>query len=279
MHTLMADDGFPMSTVKAQWTGTMQLTGSQFAGITSTGASRSGSDVCVFSTMGTTVSTIPNNSPFCDSFSANTNESQRRISAALQIMYTGRADAASGLLRIGTGGCRTDYDNSVEWQTAAAPAAIYAYLGSDEDVIEVPVSALVGKTLTVLPKPLSRRCLDFETVPVDCPRPIESANTTLKWEEIIFACSGADSSSSFVVRWVENVEALAGSNSPYKSFLSPSPRRALPGASTLGTFAAYAAALARSIGAHVENGNFGRVITALQSIGSQTDYYALAASA
>jgi hypothetical protein len=200
--------------------------------------------------------------PFEYNPTPTTFEGQRRVSCAMVITYTGTLERASGLIRIGRGPMITSLDTQLEIVTASgAVSTMHNVIGTDEDAQQVPVTALLNGPLVILPKPQTQEAEDFTTTLWPCPFP--QGNKAAPWEEVWVTCMGYDPLCTFNFRFVEILEAQCGVNSPFKSFVTPSPKLALGWTAGESHMLTYAKKLAESVGSYVTPENISNVIYAV----------------
>ena len=256
--------GYQIPTAKARWTGTADIPASSggWIAVTSAQTNQDSAANAVLIASNTAYGySIACGNPFQSA--TTTAEPVRRVSCALEITYTGRADAASGLIRIGRGGGNTSYDSVGEIVVVGGAGSVHVLLGTDEDVIEVPVAKLaLAKSLIIVPRPMSTTATSFQNTTVQVPLTY-STTYDAPWEEVWVTCMGYDASCTFSIRWHEIVEAKCGVSSPFKSFVSPSPQLSLPYKAGESTMFTYAKALANSVGAMFDPSAISKVAVAL----------------
>jgi hypothetical protein len=180
-----------------------------------------------------------------------TYESIRRVSCAMILTYTGRADACSGIVRIGKGPMVAAFNTPFELGVGGVATSIATSLGQDEDSVSLPLSALLNKPLVLVPRPMSQEAERFRegngsalAVPF-----FQVAGEEIPgWEEIWVTVTGYDTTCTFNVQWVEIVEAYVGSQSIFKSFATPATKLALPWNARDSHMMTYSKALAAAVG-------------------------------
>lgn len=156
---------------------------------------------------------------------ANSTESWRRVSAVYELRYTGRADAAAGVLHINVGAPPTAFDTSAELDITSEITSFHtSAFGPDSWSISVGELAEKG-VLTILPRPCSRSAEMFTDVGFSWPAALTSqpgiSSPLDSWEIVSITGLGIDASSSFEVRIHETVEVRTGTSSPMSYFKTP----------------------------------------------------------
>jgi hypothetical protein len=251
------NDRYLVDTVKSKNRGTMSIPAGSggFVVINSTGTQPEASatyPAVVITTNGGTAMHITESHPCVISASATTNEQHRRVSCAMVLKYTGRADAASGMVRITKGGNTTSYDSIAELATAGAVATFHTLQGTDEDCIDIPIQLIAEKGgLVVCPRPISQEAENFRNQYYNAP--LIGSDMGGGWEEVQVSCMGFDSTCTFQIDWHQVVESKVGTGSAFKSFVTPSTQLALPYRAGESPVVTYAKGIATSIGAVADN--------------------------
>jgi hypothetical protein len=182
----------------------------------------------------------------------NTNEQHRRVSCAMVLKYTGRADAVSGMVRITKGAAATAYDSLYEFSIPGAVANFHNLQGADEDCIDIPMQFIAEKGgLVVCPRPIAQEAENFRNQYFNVP--ITGADMGGGWEEVQVSAYGYDATCTFQVEWHQVVESKVGAGSLFKSFTTPSTQLNLPYKAGESPVLTYAKGVAASIGAAADN--------------------------
>lgn len=160
--------------------------------------------------------------PFVTANTPDSNEGIRRASAALEIIYTGRADEASGYFTICGGHANSFFDTQLELDTVAEIASAASFLANHPDCIQIPVAAVAAAgSLVLVPKPISESAEKWFNTTFTVPMPSTlSESEPGGWEQIFVICQGMTSTATFLVRWHQVIEAKCGIQSPFQNFVS-----------------------------------------------------------
>lgn len=160
--------------------------------------------------------------PFITANTPESSEGIRRCSAALEIIYTGRADEASGYFTIGGGHANSFFDTQLELDTVSEIASAASFIANHPDCIQIPVAAVAAAgSLVIVPKPISESAEKWFNTLFPVPVGVTVSDPEVGgWEQIFVICQGMTSTSTFLVRWHQVIEAKCGIQSPFQNFVS-----------------------------------------------------------
>lgn len=160
--------------------------------------------------------------PFVAANTPDSTEGVRRASAALEIIYTGRADEAAGYFTICGGHANSFFDTQIELDTVAEIASTASFLANHPDCIQIPVAAVAAAgSLVLVPKPISESAEKWHNTTFTVPMPYTLTDSEPGgWEQLFVICQGMTPSATFLVRWHQVIEAKCGIQSPFQNFVS-----------------------------------------------------------
>lgn len=171
---------------------------------------------------GTTNTSMTAQHPFIGNITTNSLEGIRRVSAALEIIYTGRADEAAGYFTICGGQAGALFDTQLELDTAAEIAVVAQTMAAHPDCLQIPVSAVAAAgSLVIVPKPISEAAEKWHNSQFAVPFIVSTTESEAGgWEQMFITCQGATANSSFLLRWHQIIEAKCGFQSPFQNFIT-----------------------------------------------------------